>query len=48
VWLYFGAFNRNQVEMPGGVTAMYVDDVSLEVCRPDRPYYKTYLPAVAR
>lgn len=47
IWLYFGAFNRNQVEAPGGVTAMYVDDVELEVCRPDRPY-KTYLPAVAR
>lgn len=33
IQLYFSAFNRNQDSHPGGITAMYVDDVSLEVCR---------------
>ncbi len=47
VRLYFGAFNRNQDAVPGGVTAMYVDDVSLEVCRLGRNEH-AYLPLVHR
>lgn len=46
VRLYFSAFNRNQEANPGGVTAMYVDDVSLVVCRP--PVKTAYLPLLTR
>jgi hypothetical protein len=48
--LYFSAFNRNQEGAPGGITALYVDDVSLEVCRfgtLERPY-QVYLPILNR
>jgi hypothetical protein len=48
--LYFSAFNRNQDANPGGVTAMYVDDVSLVVCRPrvgGWPYH-VHLPLLRR
>ncbi|RME45678.1 MAG: hypothetical protein D6791_10150, partial [Chloroflexi bacterium] len=48
--LYFSAFNRNQDANPGGVTAMYVDDVSLVVCRLSSEGwpYRVYLPLVGR
>ncbi|MFQ5854753.1 MAG: SpoIID/LytB domain-containing protein [Anaerolineae bacterium] len=44
--LYFDAFNRNQDAHPGGVTAMYVDDVSLKVCGPPVGPERAYLPLI--
>lgn len=47
VWLYFGATNDGQ----GGVTAMYVDDVSLSVCGPSPGPSLTrrlFLPLIVR
>lgn len=50
MWLYFSVLNRNQDLRPGGVTAMYVDDVSLTVCRPRRAMeaQRVYLPLMGR
>jgi len=50
MWLYFSVLNRNQDRRPGGVTAMYVDDVSLTVCRPRQATesQQVYLPLVGR
>ena len=43
--LYFGVLNHEG----GGVTAMYVDDVSLQVCRERPPgEYTLYLPSILK